>query len=479
MVLGGRVGDLLGLRRVFLVGALVFGLATAAAGLAQDMPWMIGARVVQGCAAALMMPTSVAIVSSVFPSERRGTALGVLAGGSAFFAALGLVLGGLLASIDWRLVFALNVPLAIAAAGLALRYTPDLPGRAQAGSGLDLPGAALFALSVGAIVYGLSQGGTEGFGDAQVLGPLAAGLVALAVFVVVEMRTANPLIDFRLLRRLNFLASNVSQLLAGMVELGLGFLLPYYMLLVIGVDPAVAGIALIPATVPIVLAGPLAGRAFDRVGGRAPLVTGYIVLAASGLALGLAAGAESVGALVPGLVLQGLGLGIVLTVNDPTGLTAVDEDDQGQAAGMINTSEQLGGALGIALLLAIELSVYRDKLYDRLAAKGINPTPGQTETAKDFIFEAERIGLKRAVERTGNQPVIQASLDDIVSAHVNGFAAAYYTSACIGLLGAIVMFVLVRRGGRTFEGPVFGRRSRWVHANAGLSPGVTRDPPPP
>jgi hypothetical protein len=176
--------------------------------------------------------------------------------------------------------------------------------------------------------------------------------------------------------------------------------------------------------------------------------------------------------------LQGLGLGIVLTANDPTGLTAVDEKDQGRAAGMINTSEQLGGALGIAILLAVELGVYRDKLFDRLADKGIRPTAAQTETAKDFIFEAERIGLKRAVERSGDQPVIRASLDDIVSAHVNGFAAACYVSAAIALAGAVVMFVLVRRVGRTHERPVFGRRSRWVRADAGLSPGVTREPPP-
>jgi MFS family permease len=250
------------------------------------------------------------------------------------------------------------------------------------------------------------------------------------------------------------------------------------MLLVIGVDPAIAGIALIPATVPIVLAGPLAGRAFDRIGGRGPLVTGYLVLAASGVALALAAGAESVGALVPGLLLQGLGLGIVLTVNDPTGLTSVPEEDQGQAAGMINTSEQLGGALGIAILTAIELSVYRDHLFSRLAERGISPTPQQIARGKEFIFEAERVGLKRAAEEARGSPVIRASLDDLIVAHVTGFSAAFYCSAGIALAGAIIMSVLVRRQERTYEGPVFGRRSRWVLAHAGLSPGVTRKPPP-
>jgi MFS family permease len=210
-------------------------------------------------------------------------------------------------------------------------------------------------MALGALVYGLGGGAVEGWGDAQVIGPVASGLVLLGVFWIIEVRAAEPLIDFRLFRHLNFLAANISQALAGMVELGLGYLLPYLLLLVIGVDPAIAGIALIPSTIPIILAGPLAGRFFDKYGGRWALTGGFVVLAASGFALALAAGAESVGALVPGLVLQGIGLGIVLTVNDPTGLTAVPEDSQGQAAGAINTSEQLGGALGIAVLLAVEL----------------------------------------------------------------------------------------------------------------------------
>ncbi len=228
-----------------------------------------------------------------------------------------------------------------------------------------------------AVVFGLNQGGSQGWGSAQTVVPLAAGVAAAIGFVVLDVRTRAPLIEFRLLLQSNFLAANISQILAGMVELGLGFLLPYYMLLVIGVDPVIAGVALIPATVLIVLAGALAGRAFDRVGGRGPLVVGYVLFATSGLALGVAAGAESALALVPGLALQGLGLGIVLTVNDPTGLTAVSEDDQGQAAGMINTSEQFGGVLGIAILSAVELGVYRDRLFSGLADKGIRPTPSQ------------------------------------------------------------------------------------------------------
>ena len=187
------------------------------------------------------------------------------------------------------------------------------------------------------------------------------------------------MIDFKLFRHENFLAANLSQLLAGMIELGLGFLTPFFLLLVVGVSPTTAGIALIPATIPVILAGPLAGKAFDRFGGRWPLVGGFLVLAASGIVLAVSVSSESAVALIPGLLLQGLGLGIVLTVNDPTGLTAVPDKDAGEGAGMINTSEQLGGALGIAILYAIELGVNFHELDSKLAAQGIHPTPQQTE----------------------------------------------------------------------------------------------------
>ena len=330
MVLGGRLGDLLGLRRVFLAGTVIFALATIGAGAAQDMPMLIAARAIQGVGAALMMPTAVAITSAVYPPERRGWALGVLAGASAFFAALGPVLGGLLTSIDWRLVFLINVPLAVVAVLLTLSSTPDFRPAEGSRSKIDYAGTVTFGLGIAALVLGLSQGQADGWGASSTVGPLAASVLLLVAFVVIELRVESPLLEFRLFRHLNFLAANVSQFLAGMIELGLGFLMPFFLLLVVGVSPEIAGIALIPATIPIILAGPLAGRAFDKVGGRAPLVFGYLVLAASGIALAAGVGEQNVGSLVPGLLLQGLGLGVVLTVNDPTGLGAFPRTTAGR-----------------------------------------------------------------------------------------------------------------------------------------------------
>lgn len=476
MVLGGRLGDLLGLKRVFLAGGFVFLVSTALAGSAQDMPWMVSVRAAQGCGAALMMPTAVAIVSNVFPRERRGAALGVLAGGSAFFAALGPVFGGLLTSIDWRTVFWVNVPLAALTIALTARFTPSLgPSGDGDRPGLDFPGVITFALGTSGIIFGLSEIEDTSISAPQTWIPIALGALALALFVVLELRVANPMLNFRLFRHLNFLASNISQVLAGAIELGLGFMLPFFLLLVVGVSPAVAGIALIPATVPIMLAGPLAGRAFDRMGGRLPLVLGFLVLAASGVALGLAAPERAVPWLIPGLVLQGIGLGIVLTVNDPTGLNSVPERDSGQAAGMINTSEQLGGALGIAILAAVEVGYYKHLVFDRLADKGIHPTPEQVERFTQFIQQAEQHGLSHVRESR----LVRFSIDVVTQSHVDAFQLMFFISAAIAIAGALACLLLVRKSDRVTEGPIFTRRSRWVSANVGRTPGLTRHPPPP
>jgi EmrB/QacA subfamily drug resistance transporter len=476
MVFGGRLGDLFGMRRVFLVGAVIFGLATIAMGASQDIAWAIAARAVQGAGAALMMPTALAIVSAVYPDEKKGAALGILAGSSAFFAALGPVLGGALTAIDWRLVFFINVPLAAIAILLTLRATPPLEPDPEASRELDLPGVVTFALAVGTIVFGLSQGPEEGWGDPTTWVPIAVGIALVPVFLAIERRARKPMINFALFRHENFLASNLSQLLAGMIELGLGFLTPFFLLLVVGVSPATAGVALIPATIPVILAGPLVGRAFDRFGGRWPLVGGFLVLAASGVVLAVSVSSESAVALIPGLLLQGLGLGIVLTVNDPIGLTAVPEKDAGEGAGMINTSEQMGGALGIAALSAVELGVNFHDLGSKLAAEGVQPTPTQYQEASDLIIEAEQKGFGQLP----HTELLEVIRPDVISSHVHAFEVTFYASAGIAMVGALVSFILVRRRDRVKPkaAGVFSRRSRWIFATSGRSPAITRRPPP-
>jgi MFS family permease len=226
----------------------------------------------------------------------------------------------------------------------------------------------------------------------------------------------------------------------------------------------------------VILAGPLAGKAFDRFGGRWPLVGGFLVLAASGVVLAVSVSSESAVALIPGLLLQGIGLGIVLTVNDPTGLTAVPEKDAGEAAGMINTSEQLGGALGIAILLAVELGVNFAKLNDRFAEHGIHPNQHQEEVGRNLILEAEQKGLNHVP----HSQILDAIKPDVIAAHVTAFEVTFFAAAGIALLGALTSFFLVRKQDRVKPraAGVFTRRSRWIYATSGRSPAITRRPPP-
>ena len=475
MVFAGRLGDQLGLRRVFLAGAVLFIGSSAMAGAAQDMPWLITVRATQGVGAALMMPTTLAIVSAVFPERDRGRALGLMAGASAFFAALGPILGGLLTQyIDWRAVFLINVPLAAVTVLLTLISTPGFRPEPGTRRELDAPGVLTFAVGIGGLTLGLGQSQDWGWGSPATLVALALGVAGLAAFVAVERRRRDPLIRFGFFRHLNFSASNISQVLAGSIELAAGYLLPFYLLLVIGLGPGAAGLALIPATVPIIIVAPLAGRWFDRVGGRLPLTVGFLVLAASSFSLAAAFSAQSLWPLIPGLVLQGIGLGIVLTVNDPIGLGSVPAEDQGQASGIIDTSEQLGGGVGIAVFTVVLLHIYFGKLFDLLAQRGITVTQSEMQQGREFVLRAEQEGLRQVTP----PPRIRAVLDQFEEAHVHAYQLTFVLMGAVAVVAAVVCWLLVRRSDHLVPTGLFSRRSWWAWATHGEGPGLTRRPLP-
>jgi EmrB/QacA subfamily drug resistance transporter len=465
MVLGGRLGDMFGLRKIFLIGTALFFTSTVVAITAPDIEVLILARVIQGVGAALMMPNTVSIVSTMFPAERRGSALGVLAGGTAFFAALGPLIGGVLAGIDWRLIFVVNCVLTLLTLGLTLRSVPRIPGR-RAGR-IDYPGVVTFALGIALFVFGIGQFANPDATALMLYGSIVLGIVVLATFALIELRTNEPLVKLRLLRDRNFAAANISQMIAGAIELGLGFLLPFQLLLIIGVSPSAAGLALLPASLPIIFAGPLAGRAFDKFHGRGPMTTGYLVLAASGVALAMGTSNATVTALIPGLILQGIGLGIVLTVNDPVGLAAVPDEDSGQAAGLINTSEQLGGALGIAGFLAIEYGHYISKVNDYAASQGQTPNSPTYARVRDYIMAVEQKGQAH-VPRSG---IVDQVAGFLKVAHISAYELMFTASAGVALVGAAISWALIR------PGPPLGiemrsRRMRWVISGLRIGQGI-------
>jgi EmrB/QacA subfamily drug resistance transporter len=442
MVFGGRLGDQYGLRRVFVVGIVMFTTASALAGASPNVPWLIVARAVQGTGAALMLPATMAIVTAVFPESRRGRALGLLAGASAFFAAVGPVLGGLPTEyLDWRAVLLVNVPLALICLGLTLRFTPSL--ESQRRGILDVRGTVAFAIGLGGLTLAIGQGQDWGWVAPDTLAAFCVGVLSLVAFVIIERRAADPLLRFALFRRRNYTASNLSQVIAGAIELGTGFLLPYFLLLMVGLSPGAAGIALIPATVPIIVVAPLAGRWFDRSGGRPPMVVGFVVLAAASFALVAGFPSRSALALIPGLVLQGIGLGIVLTVNDPVGMNAVDANDRGQASGVIDTSEQLGGAVGIAVLTTIFLSFYWHRIFEMMGNAGIHPSTDDIEAGREFVLRAEQEGFNQTTPPEQLIPVLR----EFRSAHITAYQLTFTIAGVLAVVGAVLCWSVVRRSG--------------------------------
>ena len=264
LVLGGRLGDLLGQRRIFTIGCVLFAGASAFGGAAPSFPVLLVCRVLQGVGGALMLPNTVAIVSTTF-SDGQGSALGTMGGIAAIAAALGPTIGGALTGLfSWRAVLLVNVPLAAFGVFAARRAVPPDPSR-EGSSEIDVTGASLLTVAVVGAVFGITQSQVWGWTSPAVIASIAASIAALAAFIIVERRVSQPLVNLALLRRRpNYLAASVGQLIAGMAEMGVALLFPLILILNLKMPPALAGVALIPTTVPMVFIAPLAGRWYDR-----------------------------------------------------------------------------------------------------------------------------------------------------------------------------------------------------------------------
>lgn len=441
LVLGGRMADAFGRKRIFLIGIVTFTVASAVGGLAPDYWVLIAARVVQGAGGALVLPATVAIVSSVYPAEARGRALGTMGGVAAVAGALGPTIGGVLTSaVSWRAVLLVNVPLAIVCVLLTRRGVAD--GRGERAR-MDLSGAVLLGVVLVGLVLGLSQTQQSSWGSAAVIVPLVACVVAGIALVFRERRAADPLIDFSLLRgNRNYVGATVSQGLGGIIEMGTGVIFPLLLILNLEMDPSLAGLALIPLTLPMVLGASLAGRWYDRAGGRWPLVAGFALLGVSGIVIAIGAGAESYAAILPGLLIMGSGLALVLTVNDPVTIDMLPESTHAQASGVSATAEQGGGAIGIAVLYLIFHTTYVNQLHEKIDKGPLaNLTDQQYAELRAHLVAAEQTGL----HPEHFDPRYYHYLVPAREAAATGYSAAFIAVAVIGALGALASWWLVRR----------------------------------
>jgi EmrB/QacA subfamily drug resistance transporter len=441
VVLGGRLGDVFGRRRCFLIGVLLFGVASAVGGLAPDFDVLITARVVQGIGGALMLPVAVAIMSAAVPAGKQGRALGTMAGAAAIAAALGPTIGGVLTSaLTWRAVLLVCVPLMAIIYALTARAVPsDALSRARGAarhpqmSDIDFAGAALLCCTLVSVVVGFSQTQTHSIESPVVWLPIGTALVGAALFVGRERVADAPLVSFRLLRtHPGYLASTISQTIAGAIQLGLAVIIPLILILNLGMPPAKAGLALLPTTVPLIVLAPFVGRWYDRAGSRVPMVVGFAVLGVAALLLAAGVSDPTYRALLPGLAVYGVGIAIVVTVNNP--VDEVPGRHRGEAAGVQATAAQGGGAVGIAALYAIFHSVYSYDLRTRVDASRLRDlSRSEYRAFENAVIASEKTGLNpRRFD-----PTYARYLGIARTASEHGYLAVFLTVTTLAGIGTL------------------------------------------
>jgi EmrB/QacA subfamily drug resistance transporter len=359
LLLGGRLADLLGRRRMLLVGLTVFGVASLTAGVANSGGLLVSARLVQGVGAALMAPAALSELTTSFREGKdRNTALGVWGAISGMAAAAGVFLGGVLsAGPGWRWVFFVNPPICVAVAVGALLLLSNDPGVDTSRRAFDTQGAVLVTGGMLLLVYGLVRAPVAGWGSGETLGTLTGAAVLIAGFVVNELRSRNPLMPFSILRVKGLVAADLTQLIAFCGFFSMFFFATLYMQEVLHYGALEAGLAYLPITAGFALSGAVTSQIVTKVGTRPVAVAGCLIAAAGiYLVAGVPVHGSYLSDVLPGFVLMSLGAGSVFVSITAAANAGVPPDKAGLAAGLLNSSQQLGSALGLAVLSAVAIT---------------------------------------------------------------------------------------------------------------------------
>ena len=359
LLLGGRLADLLGRRRMLLAGLFVFALSSLTAGLAYGPGLLVAARLVQGIGAALMAPAALSELTTSFSQGKdRNAALGIWGAISGIAAAAGVFLGGVLsAGPGWRWVFFVNPPICLLVAAGAITLLTAGRRTGNAGAAFDSQGAVLATAGMLLLVYSLVRAPIVSWGSAQTVATLAGSAILLAAFVVNELRSRNPLIPLIVLRVRGLVAADLTQLIAFCGFFSMFFYATLYMQEVLGYSPLKAGAAYLPITAGFAVAGGLASQLVTRVGTR-PVVVAGCLIAAAGIywVSRVPLHASYVTDLLPGFVVMSLGAGSVFVAVTAAANAGVPADKAGLAAGLLNSSQQVGSALGLAILSAVAIT---------------------------------------------------------------------------------------------------------------------------
>jgi EmrB/QacA subfamily drug resistance transporter len=352
LLTGAALGDRFGRRRMFAAGIALFTLASVACALSGNVAALIAARSAQGAGAALVMPLAMAILSGAFAKEERARALGIFSGVTGFALIVGPAIGGFItANFGWRWIFWINLPIGVIAIALIQTRLRESFGPKAA---LDIFGLLLVAAAALALVWGLLRGNVAGLASTEIIGALAAGALLAALFVVWELRAHAPMVPMRLFRQRAFSAGMISSFAFYAAMYGVLFLLPQFLQTTLGFGPLGAGLRLLPWTATLFVTAPIAGAVVNKVGERPLVVTGLLMQA---LGLGwiamIASPGSAYASLVAPLMLAGVGVSMAMPAAQNAILSSVAVTEMGKASGVFNMGRFLGGAFGIAALVAV------------------------------------------------------------------------------------------------------------------------------
>lgn len=351
LLLGGRIGDYMGRKKIFLVGLIGFAAASALGGIASTQGLLFASRALQGVFAALLAPTALAIISVTFTvPQERAKAFGVIGAISGGGAAIGLIMGGTLTEYaSWRWCLGVNVPIAVVAAIFAIKFVHE--SKAQGKNTYDIPGVLTATSGLFALTYGFNQAATKGWSNSTTVSFFVAAIVLLTAFVTIESKVSNPLMPLRVITERNRGGSYLGSLVVGAGLFSMFLFLGLYLQVVLGYSPLKSGFAFLPFTAGIIIFAGVASQLLPRVGPRPLMVPGLIAAGIGLLMLSrITPDTAYVTHVLPSLLIMSSGMALVFIPLTSTSLHAVSTHDTGVASAMLNTSQQVGGSLGVALL---------------------------------------------------------------------------------------------------------------------------------
>ena len=439
LLVGGSLGDHYGRRRIFLIGTALFALASAWCGLAPNTAQLISARAAQGLGAALLVPGSLAIISSSFPENERGRAIGTWSGFSAITTAVGPVIGGwLIEHISWRAVFFINIPIALLVIFISLGSVPESSDKESAG--LDWRGAIVGTLGLGALVYGLIESSRLGFGDRSLIAALAVAIALLALFFIVEARIPHPMLPLSLFRSRMFAGANLLTFLLYGALGGTLFFLPLNLIQVQHYSATAAGAAFLPFILIMFLLSRWAGGLVERYGPRLPLVVGPLI-AACGFALFMfpSVGGSYWTNFFPATVVLGLGMAISVAPLTTTVMNSVVQNRVGIASGVNNAVARSAGLIAIAALGIVMLQVFNHVLDRRLAEWNVPASVSRS-------LQVERTKLADIALPDDQDPAMRQLIRRAVEeSFVSGFRVVMIIGTALSLAGAGTALTLIGR----------------------------------